>query len=146
LADGQEAVGVVAGVREPGQPVQPVRREQPQRLPAFPPPRVGHLAALQHDVVDRVPGQEVTGRESCVPGADDDGCDLLDDVSPQATSTATSVGLVSASNTAERFCDCATRASISSRDASASMLNVTLMSLYPLRTSGSAPRIPRISW
>ena len=48
---------------------------------------------------------------------------------PQATSTVTFVGLVSASNTAERFWDWATSASISCLDASASMVNVTLMSL-----------------
>jgi hypothetical protein len=47
----------------------------------------------------------------------------------QATSTVTFVGLVSASNTAERFWDWATSASISCLDASASMVNVTLMSL-----------------
>ena len=57
----------------------------------------------------------------------------------------TFVGFVRASNTAERFCDCATSASMSSFDASASMWKVTLMSLKPLRTSVSAPRIPRMS-
>jgi hypothetical protein len=39
----------------------------------------------------------------------------------QLTTTVTFVGLVTMSYTAERFCDCATRASISSRLASASM-------------------------
>jgi hypothetical protein len=43
-------------------------------------------------------------------------------------STLTVVGLVMMSNTAERFCDWATIASISFFDASASMLKVTLMS------------------
>ena len=47
----------------------------------------------------------------------------------QATSTVTFVGFVRASNTAERFWDWATSASMSSLDASASMVNVTLMSL-----------------
>jgi hypothetical protein len=47
----------------------------------------------------------------------------------QATSTVTFVGFVRASNTAERFWDWATSASISCLDASASMVNVTLMSL-----------------
>ena len=60
--------------------------------------------------------------------------------------TVTSVGFESASNTAERFWDWATSASISSRDASASIVNVTLMSLKPLRTSLSTPRNPRMSW
>ena len=60
----------------------------------------------------------------------------------QATSTVTFVGFVRASKTAERFWDWATSASMSSFEASASMLNVTLMSLKPLRTSLSAPRMP----
>ncbi len=64
----------------------------------------------------------------------------------QATSTVTFVGLVSASKTAERFCDWATRASMSAGEASASIEKVTLMSLKPLRTSASAPRMPRMSW
>src|SRR5512146_1268145 len=55
------------------------------------------------------------------------------------------VGFDRASNTADRFCDWATSASISCFDASASMVKVTLMSLKPLRTSLSAPRIPRMS-
>ena len=40
---------------------------------------------------------------------------------PQTTSTATAVGFVTMSYTAERFCDWATSASMSSREASASM-------------------------
>ena len=67
-------------------------------------------------------GQEVAGGEARVPRADDDGGNALDGRILQATSTVTSVGLVSASNTAERFWDWATSASMSSRDASASML------------------------
>src|ERR1700722_1826000 len=85
-------------------------------------------------------------RENRVPRADDYRGELLGGLPGQATSTVTSVGLVSASNTAERFWDWATSASMSSREASASIVNVTLMSLKPLRTSLSAPRIPRTSW
>src|SRR3984957_13670702 len=85
-------------------------------------------------------------RKASLPGTDDDGADAFDDGALQATSTATSVGFERASNTAERFWDWATSASMSSLEASASMLNVTLMSLNPLRTSLSAPRIPRMSW
>ena len=62
-------------------------------------------------------------------GADDDRGDALDGWTSQATSTVTLVGFVKASNTAERFCDWATSASISCLVASASMVNVTLMSL-----------------
>ena len=58
------------------------------------------------------------------------------------TSTATLVGLVTMSNTAERFCDCATSASMSSRDASASILKRTVTPSKPLRTSPSMPRMP----
>ena len=64
-----------------------------------------------------------------MPGTDNDRGGALDDLAPQATSTVTLVGFVSASYTAERFVDWATRAAMSSLDASASMLKVTLMSL-----------------
>ena len=48
------------------------------------------------------------------------------------------------SNTAERFCDWATSAAISSAVASASMSKRTVTPLKPLRISGSAPRMPRM--
>jgi hypothetical protein len=80
-------------------------------------------------VIDRPVGEEVARREAGVPRADDDRGGALDGVASQATSTVTFVGFVRASNTAERFCDWATSASMSSFDASASILNVTLMSL-----------------
>ena len=54
----------------------------------------------------------------------------------------TVVGLVMASNTAERFWDWATRAAISSRDTSASMSKVTVTLSNPLRTSPSIPSTP----
>ena len=53
-----------------------------------------------------------------MPRADDDRGDALDGPAPQATSTVTFVGFVSASNTAERFWDWATSASISCLEAS----------------------------
>src|SRR5580692_4122378 len=62
----------------------------------------------------------------------------------QASSTSTFVGLVTTSNTAERFCDWAISASRSSREASASMANRTVIASKPLRASGSAPRMPRM--
>ena len=123
------SVGIRAVVVLARQTALPVGREQPQRIPPFAPPRIRHLAAFQHDVVDGPAGQEVAGGEARVPRADDDGGGALGGLRAQATSTVTSVGFVSASNTAERFWDWATSASMSSRDASASMLNVTLMSL-----------------
>ena len=62
-----------------------------------------HLAALQHDVVDRPLSEEVAGGEAGMAGAYDNCGEALDGMPAQATSTATSVGFVSASNTAERF-------------------------------------------
>src|SRR5215472_11078874 len=97
-------------------------------------------------MVNRAVAEEAARGQARVPRADDDRGYALDGVAPQATSTVTFVGLVSASKTAERFWDWATSASMSSFDASASMWKVTLMSLKPLRTSLSAPRIPRMSW
>ncbi len=54
----------------------------------------------------------------------------------QATLTATLVGLVRMSNMAERFCDWATSARMSSSLASASISNITRMAEKPLRISG----------
>ena len=117
-----------------GQPTLPVRGQQAQRIPPLAAPGVRHLTALEHDVIDRALAEAAARRESGVPGADDDGGDAFDgglrSVTPtaQATTTVTFVGLVTMSYTAERFCDCATSASMSFFDASASMLKVTLMS------------------
>jgi hypothetical protein len=74
---------------------------------------VRQLTTLEDDVVDGTLGEEVAGGKAGMAGAYDDCSEALDGESAQATSTATSVGFVSASNTAERFCDCATSASIS---------------------------------
>src|SRR5581483_10117311 len=140
------AVGIGALVVATGEPALPVRRQQPQRVPPLVAPGVRHLAALEDDVVNGPLGEEVACGEAGVPGPYDDGGEALDGASAQATSTVTSVGFVRASNTAERFCDCATSASISCFEASASILNVTFTSLKPFRTSLSTPRIPRMSW
>ena len=72
-------------------------------------------------MVDRPVAEETARGEARVPRTDDDRGGVLDDLAPQATSTVTFVGFVSASNTAERFWDWATSASMSSFDASASM-------------------------
>ncbi len=116
-------------IAKAGQAALPVGREQPQGVPAFAAPGVRHLAALEHDVIYRPVAEEVACREARVPRSDNDRGEALDGWASQATSTVTSVGFVRASNTAERFTDWATSASMSCRDASASMLNVTLMSL-----------------
>src|SRR5690606_19718042 len=147
LPDGHVAVGVRAVVAEARQAALPVGGEQAEGVPALAAPGVRHLAAFQHHVVDGPLGEEVARGEARVTGAYDDGggVALDDDRAFQAASTVTSVGLVRASSTAERFWDWATRASISCLEASASMVKVTLMSLKPLRTSLSAPRMPRMS-
>ena len=76
-------------------------------------------------MIDRTLGEEPARREPCLPGPDNDRCDLLYVLT---TSTVTFTGFVRASYTAERFCDWATIASMSSFDASASISKVTLMS------------------
>ena len=75
------------------------------------------LAALEDHVVDRSGGEVTAHREPGVPGPDHDGGDGRH----QTTVTVTSVGFVTMSNTADRFCDCATIAWISSAEASASI-------------------------
>jgi hypothetical protein len=119
------AVGVAAVVSMARQAAHPVRRQQAQRLPALGAPRVGDLAALDDDMVDRALRQRVAHRQPAVAAADDDDVDRkrpagdashdLQDV------TVTSVGFAMMSNTAERFCDCATSAAICSGVASASI-------------------------
>jgi hypothetical protein len=85
-------------------------------------------------VIERALREAAARRQSGVAGADDDRRDVFDDElrsgrrPGQATSTVTLVGLVTTSNTAERFCDWATRASMSFLGASASMWKVTLIS------------------
>ena len=127
LGHGAEPVGIFASIRETGQPALPVRRQQPQRVPAFGPPGVGHLAALEDHMVDRAPCQAPAHGQAGLASPDHDGryphcCPLLwDSRGVYLTSTVTLVGLVMMSYTAERFCDCATSALMSSGDASASM-------------------------
>ena len=182
LGHRHEPVGIRAFIAITGQPALPVRRQQPQRIPALVAPGIGHLPAFEHDVIDRALAEAMARRQSGVSGADDDRGDGFDGAlaswpglrpgpppplfelrrgSPKpwrrrrlgrlrgphaprrslagapcapsrgrayTTSTVTLVGLVTISNTAERFCDCATSASMSFFDASASMLNVTLIS------------------
>ena len=96
-------------------------------------PGVGYLTALQHDMVDAERGEAMAHGQAVVAGTDDDNVDAAHRPAPggarlegchdgdHATTTDTSVGLVMMSNTAERFCDWATSASISSRLAFASM-------------------------
>ena len=73
-----EAVGIGALVAIAGQPALPVRRQQPQRVPALAPPGVGDLAALEHHVIDRALGEAAARRQPGVAGADDDRGDAFD--------------------------------------------------------------------
>ena len=82
LAHRHVAVGIGAVVAKARQAALPVGREQPQRVPALAPPGVRHLAALEHDVVDRPVGEEAARGEAGVPGADDDRGDALDGAGP----------------------------------------------------------------
>src|SRR5262249_23945935 len=71
------AVGIGAVVAVTGQPALPVRRQQPQRVPALAPPGIRDLAALEDDVIDRALGEAPAGRQSRMAGADDDRRDLF---------------------------------------------------------------------
>ena len=97
----------------------PVGGQEAERVPALGLPGVRDLAALEDDVVDAAVGEDAADGEAGVPGPDDD------DAGParraQLTVTVTFVGLVMTSKTAERFCDWATSASMSSGLASASI-------------------------
>src|SRR5262249_30825207 len=107
----------------------PVGAEQAQGVPAFAPPGVRDVTPLQHDMVNGQGAEEMARGRAGVARADDDRRGSLHDsalardllrpgeLARQATSTVTFVGLVRASNTAERFWDWATRASISSFEA-----------------------------
>lgn len=69
---------------------------------------------------DAAIGEDAARREAGLAGPDDDDGDAGGS-RDQLTETATLVGFATMSNTAERFWDCATSASMSSEDASASM-------------------------
>jgi len=56
-----------------GQAALPVGGEEPQRVPALAPPRIGDLAAFEDDVIDRALGEEARRGEAGVAGPDDDG-------------------------------------------------------------------------
>ncbi len=66
------AVRVRARVAVPGQPAQPIRGEQPQRVPALAAPGVGDVAPFEHDVVDGTIGEEPAGGKARMPGPDND--------------------------------------------------------------------------
>src|SRR4029077_19162562 len=73
-----------AFVAKARKPALPVGGEQPQRVPAFGPPGIRHLAALEHDVVDRPVAEEAARGQARVPRTDDDRGYALDDVTLSA--------------------------------------------------------------
>src|SRR5207248_8886000 len=106
-----------AAVALAGKAAHPVRRQQPQGIPALRAPRVSGFAALDDHVVDRALRERVAHRQSAVARADDDDVRRARPAGAGAhhallAVTVTSVGFVTMSNTAERFCDCATSAAI----------------------------------
>ena len=87
-------------------------------------PGVRDVAALKDDVFDTAVRKDAARREAGLAGPNDDDGDAGGSRGrnrDQLTVTATLVGFVTMSNTAERFCDWATSASMSSGEASASM-------------------------
>src|SRR5690606_6806627 len=127
-----------------GQTQLPVRGEQPQRIPALMAPGIRYRTAFDDHMVNRQIRQAVTHGQARVAGADDNHVygavgetDGWRDHDAFVTSTQSSVGLVTMSNTAERFCGWATTARISSSPASASISYFTRIPSKPLRTSPS---------
>ena len=72
LGHRHEAVRVGPFVGLAGESALPVGSQQPERVPALPPPRAGDLVALQEDVVDRTFGQAPAHRQPALSGADHD--------------------------------------------------------------------------
>jgi hypothetical protein len=83
LAHRHVAVRIGAVVAKAGQAALPVRREQPQRVPALAPPGVRNFPALEHQMIDRPLGEAAARREAGMPGADDDRRDPFDDSAPR---------------------------------------------------------------
>jgi len=67
-----EGVGLMAFVAEPRKAALPVGSEQGERIPPFASPRIGDVAALEHDVVDTTPREPPARGKACLAGADDD--------------------------------------------------------------------------
>src|SRR5262249_23286824 len=65
------AVRIVTGVAEARQPALPVRRQQPQRIPAFGAPRMRDLTALEDHVIDGAVRQAPAHGQAGVPRPDD---------------------------------------------------------------------------
>ena len=72
LGHGAVAVGIVAVIAEARQAALPVGRQQAKRVPAFGAPRIGHLAALDDDMLDRALGEAAAHRQPSMAGADHD--------------------------------------------------------------------------
>ena len=78
FAGGHESVRIRALVVKARQAALKVGREQAQRIPPLAPPRIGDVAALEHDVIDRPVGEKPARGEAGVAGPDDHRGDALD--------------------------------------------------------------------
>ncbi len=76
VGGGREAVLVGAGRAGAREDVEPVRGQQPQRVPRLAAPARPDLVALQHHVVVVGGGEVVTQRQPGLAGADHDGVDV----------------------------------------------------------------------
>ncbi len=75
LGHRHESIGIAARICVPRQSALPVRRQQPQRIPALVAPGVGDLAALEHDVLDGTLAQAMTDGQPGMAGTDDEHVD-----------------------------------------------------------------------
>ena len=67
---GHEAVRLRPGIGEVRQAALPVRRDQAEAVPALGPPSVADPVALEHQVVEAPPFEEVTDRKAGLAAAD----------------------------------------------------------------------------
>ena len=77
----EEAVRVRPVVPAAGQSVEPIRTDQPERVPASCAPGVADGAAIEDQVLDSMPGQVKARRQARLAGADDDDGDRLQPIS-----------------------------------------------------------------
>jgi aspartokinase len=123
-----KTVWIIADIVVTGQLRLPIRRQQLEAIPAAFAPGIRYLATLEYHVRHIVLRQQVACSKAGMASTNDDDvsgagepCAYLSITNHLLTTTFTFVGFVMMSNTAERFCDCATSAAMSSSDASASI-------------------------
>ena len=72
-------MGIGARIAEPGQPALPVRREQPELIPALGAPALPDTAALEHDMIEAEIGQATAHGQSGLSSANHQRIDPLHD-------------------------------------------------------------------